>query len=314
MVTLSNRKIKVIYNPVAKGGKSKKTLAKFEKFLIENNFDFVISETNAPLHAIELTKIAPEEGFNLVCALGGDGTAHEVANGAIEAGITFATIPAGSGNDFVGALGINGKWESGADVLLNGKTQKIPVVKSKDRYSINVLDVGFGGDVSKAANKHLKWISGSLKYSLITLALLTKHKPYPVSLTIDGETADWDLNLIAAGFGQTFGSGMNILPDARFNNKEMDVSIIHSTGKFKFLRIFPKVFSAGHVKYKDNVTMLKAKSIEIESKIDDKRILLGEAEGELFSEGSISFHVVPDALEVLIPKDWSLDNQSLKVK
>ena len=79
---------------------------------------------------------------------------------------------------------------------------------------------------------------------------------YRGTIDIDGEVKEWNLNLFVAGFGQTFGSGMNILPEARFNLEKMKISLIHDTGKFKFLRIFPKVYAAKHVEYVDHVKIL----------------------------------------------------------
>lgn len=314
MDTSEKRSIKIIFNPATRGGKSKKKLPKIKKLLKELNVDYQIFETSAPLDAISLAEDARKEGFNVVCALGGDGTAHEVGNGAIRAGLPFAAIPVGSGNDFVGGIGINGKWEDGVTNLKNGEIKEISIVKANDRYSINILDAGIGGDIAKASEKHLRWITGSLKYSLLTVALLTRHKPYPVKLIIDGKEEECNLNLIAAGFGQTFGSGMNVLPDARFNQDKMSVAIIHDVGKFKFLRLFPKVFSAKHVEETKHVTMMTASEIIVEPDENYKKTLRAEAEGELFSEGHIKITAIPKGMKVLAPKDWSLDNKSLKIE
>ncbi len=314
MNTSENRSIKIIFNPATRGGKAKKKLPKIEKFLKEKNIDYQLFETTAPLEAITLAEDAKKEGFNVVCALGGDGTAHEVGNGAIRVGLPFAAVPVGSGNDFVGGIGIDGKWEDGVANLKDGEIKEISIVKANDRYSINILDAGIGGDIAKASEKHLRWITGSLKYSLLTIALLTRHKPYPVKLTIDGREEECNLNLIAAGFGQTFGSGMNVLPDARFNQDKMSVAIIHDVGKFKFLRLFPKVFSAKHVEETKHVSMMTASEIIVEPDESYKKILRGEAEGELFSEGQIKITAIPKGMKVLAPKDWSLDNKSLKIK
>jgi len=79
--------------------------------------------------------------------------------------------------------------------LIHGEVNEISIIKANDRYSINIMDAGFGGDVAKASEKHLKWITGSLKYTLLTLALLTRHKPYNVNLNVDGRDFDYNINL-----------------------------------------------------------------------------------------------------------------------
>ncbi|MHA2101554.1 MAG: diacylglycerol/lipid kinase family protein, partial [Candidatus Kariarchaeaceae archaeon] len=287
MSSSESRSVKIIFNPASRGGKSKKKLPKIEQLLKELEIDYQIFETTAPLDGITLGEDGKNEGFDVICSLGGDGTAHEVANGAIKANLPFAAIPLGSGNDFVGGLGLNGKWKDGIHNLVDGEVKEISILKANERYSINILDAGIGGDIAKASQKHLRWLTGSFKYTLLTIALLTKHKPYPVNLVVDGEKYDYNLNLIAAGFGQTFGSGMKVLPEARFNHSSMNVAIIHDLGRFKFLRIFPKVFSGKHVNYTDNVTMLTADRVIVEPKDTSSKVLRAEAEGELFNEGRL---------------------------
>ena len=310
---MSSPNVKIILNPEAKGGRSKKIARKVEKSLKDHGIDYQFAETEAPYHAYELAKRAKEENINMVIALGGDGTVHEVANGAIASGLSLGVIPAGSGNDFAEGIGIK-KWEDGIETLINGKKMPISILKSGDRYVVNILDAGFGGDVAKASQKHLRWISGAKKYKLLTVALLLKHKPYKVTIDIDGEVTDWNLNLFVAGFGQTFGSGMHILPDARYNQDKMKISLIHDTGKFKFLRIFPKVYSAKHVEYVDNVKMLEAKKVIITPSEENDKPLRAEADGELFSDGPLTIEVIQNGLNVLVPSDWNYEQQSLKIK
>lgn len=300
-------------NPKARGGGSKKIGEKIKGSLAETGLDFSFEETTGPLDAISMAEKTKEDGYNTVCAVGGDGTAHETANGAIKAGVTFATIPAGSGNDFAGGLGME-TWEEGLETLSSGTIQKISVLKAGERYVINLMDSGLGGDVAKASEKHLRWMSGSKKYSLLTLGILTRHKPYKTIISIDGKETEWDLNLFVAGFGQTFGSGMNILPDARFNHDEMHISLIHSTGRFKFLRLFPKVFSAKHIEETKHVEMMRGKEVIIKPLEGNRGPLRSEADGELFWEGELKLETIPEGLDVIIPSEWSLENVSLKVK
>ncbi|MHA2249292.1 MAG: diacylglycerol/lipid kinase family protein [Candidatus Kariarchaeaceae archaeon] len=309
-----SRKIKLIYNPASRGGKSRKYLPKIQSYLDEQGADYNLVETTAPLDGIEKSKSALEEGYNVVCAIGGDGTSHEVGNGAIQSNLTFSVIPVGSGNDFAAGLGIENTWKSGVETLLNGKKERISISNAGSRYSINIVDAGFGGDVAKASEKHLKWITGSKKYTLLTLALLTRHKPYKVDINIDGEEFEYDLNIFAAGFGQSFGSGMNILPDGRYNKEKMQIAVVHSASRFKILRVFPKVFDGSHVTITDNVDMFEGKKVTVTPKESQTKPLRSEADGELFLEGQLTLEAIPQGLEVIIPKDWSFDNLSRKVK
>jgi len=60
--------------------------------------------------------------------------------------------------------------------------------------------------------------------------------------------------------------------------------------------------------------MTTAHNILIEPDNDSNRILRAEAEGELFSEGRLEISAIPNGLKVIVPQNWSFENQSVKVK
>jgi diacylglycerol kinase family enzyme len=67
-------------------------------------------ETKARGHAIELAEQATADGYDVVVALGGDGTVNEVVNGMLAGGPrphapALAVVPGGSANVFARALG-----------------------------------------------------------------------------------------------------------------------------------------------------------------------------------------------------------------
>lgn len=305
-------KLKILFNPASKGGRSTKKVKKIKEELEKRSLDYEIEETLGPRKAIEQAIKAGEEGFDTVIAMGGDGTVNEVANGCIRAGLTFGVIPLGSGNDFACGIGID-TWEKGIDTIAQNHVKPISILKIGDHYSVNVLDAGLGADVVKLSENHLKWISGSKKYTLLTLRETMRHKKYPVTITIDGKSEDYDLNILAMGFGQTFGSGMNILPDARYDHDEMQIAVIHSASKLKILQLFPTIFPGKHVKYTKYVTMLTGKKVTIQPKANSRDLNI-EAEGEIFSLAPVEIEVIPKGLNVIMSNGWKLKNHSSKVE
>ena len=68
-------------------------------------------ETKARGHAVELSAGAAEQGYDVVVALGGDGTVNEVVNGLLATGPgpqvpALAVVPGGNANVFARALGL----------------------------------------------------------------------------------------------------------------------------------------------------------------------------------------------------------------
>ena len=78
------RKVKLILNPMADMGRAWKTANDLRPIAQEFQGELSWSGTVYPTHAIELAKQAAEEGYDMVIAMGGDGTVHEVMNGLMQ--------------------------------------------------------------------------------------------------------------------------------------------------------------------------------------------------------------------------------------
>ncbi|WP_103563839.1 diacylglycerol/lipid kinase family protein [Actinomadura rubteroloni] len=77
------------------------------------DLDLVLAETAHRGHATELARDAARDGFDVVIALGGDGTVNETVNGLLTDGPdlklpALAVLPSGSANVFARALGLPG--------------------------------------------------------------------------------------------------------------------------------------------------------------------------------------------------------------
>jgi diacylglycerol kinase family enzyme len=104
------RKVKLILNPMADMGNAWTVANDLRPIVSEYEGQVDWSGTVYPTHATELARQAAQEGYDLVVALGGDGTAHEVVNGLMqvppEQRPALGVVPTGSGNDFAHAIGI----------------------------------------------------------------------------------------------------------------------------------------------------------------------------------------------------------------
>ena len=88
-------KTKFIVNPIAGTGKQNNIEKSILKNIDKNIFDFDIEYTVKSNHATEISKKAVKEKYDLVVAVGGDGTASECAIGLIGSKTAMAIIPCG---------------------------------------------------------------------------------------------------------------------------------------------------------------------------------------------------------------------------
>lgn len=108
----------IIRNPKASGGKGARKWPAIEAALQAAGLSYEAFETQHPQHAIQLTQEAIARGRRHFVAVGGDGTANEVANGILGQSevppldICMGLIPIGTGNDWGRTVGIPSKLKA----------------------------------------------------------------------------------------------------------------------------------------------------------------------------------------------------------
>lgn len=90
---------------------------------LADEIDLEVVRTEYRGHAFDLGRRAREEGLDVVCTLGGDGTINETVNGMLEAGVgddvpLLAPVPGGSANVFARSLGLPADPVEATGVLL----------------------------------------------------------------------------------------------------------------------------------------------------------------------------------------------------
>ena len=102
-------KTKFIINPISGTGKQKNIKKLIDQFINKEKYQYDISFTEGHLHAKEIAKQAVKENYELLIAVGGDGTVNEISSELIGTEIAMGVIPTGSGNGFAFHFGMNKK-------------------------------------------------------------------------------------------------------------------------------------------------------------------------------------------------------------
>jgi len=118
-----------------------------------------LAETQRRGHAIELGARATTEGYDLVVALGGDGTVNEVVNGILRGNTSpgprtdqpaLAVVPGGSTNVFSRALDIPRDPVEGTghllDALREGRSRRIGLGRADGRWFTFTAGIGLDAD------------------------------------------------------------------------------------------------------------------------------------------------------------------------
>lgn len=293
------KKAKIIVNPAANHEETAKIVGNVEQFF-KNKLDFDLALTSKPKEAISIS--GDLKGYDLVIAVGGDGTSHEVVNGLAlsdnrETAIGF--LPTGSGNDFARMLGISSDFPKACEQILNGKTKLVDIGKVNDTYYNNSLGIGFDARVAATAAEMKKVSSrtGLLLYlSALFHILFNDYYCHDISFKYDdGDWVDKKVVMMAANIGITYGGGFHITPHAINDDGLLDVCYVDELPVLEVMLRVPFVIPGKH-EWMKPFHSFRVRKLTVRS----EKELPVQADGETFSAKVLEIEVVPKALKVVI--------------
>lgn len=296
-----------ILNPAAGGGRPLKIWPQVGGRLREAGWEVVEATAAHRGHERELAAAAAQQAFDLVVAVGGDGTVHWAANGLLHSAgsrTALGIVPAGTGSDFAAALGIPADPQAAVSVLLRAARRRVDVGEVLGRYFVTIATVGFGGEVAHQVNIWSERLPPGVKnrlpgpiiYLAGILKMLVVYNPVEMEVDLDGNTQRRRLFML--GVGNTFraAGGMRLCPGAAPHDGLFEVIPIGDVTKLEVLRLLPLTFSGRHIEHA-KVDVETARTVTVASLAP----LTVQADGEVIGQVPATFTVVPGALEVVAP-------------
>jgi YegS/Rv2252/BmrU family lipid kinase len=258
-----------------------------------------------PGHLIELAREAVERGAELVVAVGGDGTLNEAVNGVAGSDVDLATIPLGTGMDFVRTYGIPTRFDDAVRVALQGTPRTIDAGRVRyrtwggeeaERWFANVGSVGMSGAVAQRANGMSKVLGGKATFFYALTRVFLEWENTDVTVTLDDGDRRGRMHDVIVANGVWHGGGMMLAPDARPDDGRFDVVLIGDVSKVDFLTTAPKIYKGRHVTH-PKVEVVRSARVAVDA---GERLPI-EVEGEQVGTTPAVFEVVPGALRVRVP-------------
>lgn len=260
------RLVKFIVNPASGNGRTRRILPHLVGLAKKLGMNFDLQLTEAPQHATELAREHSSE-FDIIVAVGGDGTVNEVAAGTVRSGSVMGIIPTGTGNDFIRAIGrLKGLYEY-VQRIRAGKVRAIDVgvvtLKKEDLIFVNGIGVGFDAEVARESlNVHK--LRGLSRYLYSVLKTLYRYKATEMKIRLDERVIEGKTYLAAIGNGISAGGGFLLTPNAVLDDGLLDACIVSDVSIGRVLQVMPSVLKGNHAKHPE-VTMERARIIRVES-------------------------------------------------
>ena len=271
------KKLLMIVNPRAGKTKPAGPLFGAAAALSEKGYLLSVRPTKGQGHA---RAIAAVEGakFDVVVAVGGDGTLNEVAAGlmTLSSPPPLGYFPQGSTNDFAASLKISGDPEEAVQAVLRAQPRQLDVGMWNERSLVYVASFGAFTRSSYSAPQSVKNALGHLAYILEGVKDLDTLRPYRIRLTADGEVLDGEY-LFGAVCNSTSIGGLMKLDSER---------VVLDDGKFEMLLI-PNPKTPG----------------------DLQKLVMALLEQKYDREGLVFRHVSSIHLETEENLPWSLDGE-----
>ena len=310
------KKILFIINPISGVGRQKTVEKLIDEHLNRNIFDYELSYTKASKHAIELSRQGVKEGFNIVVAVGGDGSVNEVGRSLIGTQTTLAILPCGSGNGAARHMNIPINLKKAMQVINQNKSALIDTFYVNEESVINTAGIGFAAHIAHEFSRFKKRgfknylkiaVRDSMKYKSQVCEVLITSSPDatigtgPNPSSGEGSIAPERIQKVNAFIidianGTQWGNNAVIAPGAKNDDGVLDLCIVRD---FPF-RNFPLMATRLFTKTIDRskfVEIIKVKEVLIRQ---EKTI--AHIDGEPYNMGNeLRVKINPLSLRVITP-------------
>ena len=236
-------------------------ITRIVSILRKNGSEVEFSVTQNPGHATQLAAKAAKSGFDLVVAVGGDGTVNEVSRRLIGTTTPVGIIPMGSGNGLARDLGIPVNIKESTRLLVNRNIKQIDVCRFNNQHFLCTSGIGFDAQVAFKMTRAKS--RGFMRYVQLILKESFAYTPFKIKMKVDEFWIEKKVFLVTFANARQFGNNAYIAPKANISDGLIDVVVVNPFPKI-WLPVFAISLFLSNIHMLPFVEYYKAKKIDIE--------------------------------------------------
>ncbi|ODA42959.1 diacylglycerol kinase family protein [Desulfosporosinus sp. BG] len=284
----------LIMNP-GSGGGSKEKIKKILAFFHDNGLQFDYKLTDALDDAYTLSVTGNKLGYDVIVAVGGDGTINRVINGFYDtlghriSNSKLGVIHTGSSPDLCKSYNVPLDSEQALNTILAGKCEKIPIGKitytsvydiemeglplSKENerghvqtgYFACCANIGLGASIARGANSGIRHYIGDIAGTFVSLIKsLLKYQPSNFTVSFDGqEQVLKNVYNIAVGKTTYIASGIKVNNLLSLGDSRFYTLLINDLRVANWAGVISKLYSGKRFTNNKTMSLQYASSIEV---------------------------------------------------
>lgn len=288
----------IIINPGSGGGKSKEKSKEILGLLRRTNLDFEYRLTETLEDAYTLSVEGNKEGYDVIVAVGGDGTINRVINGFYDSmgrrisSAKLGVIHTGTSPDLCKSYNIPLEFDLALAAVLVGESKKISLGKityatvydqelddqpirigklSKNKgnfqtgYFACCANIGLGAELARSANSGIRSYIGDFAGTFISLLrTLFKYQPSNFSVSLDGRQQVLEnVHNISVGKTTYIASGIKVNNDLTRGDSRFYTLIIKDINFANWTGVIKKIYSGKGFANDKTISLQYASSIEV---------------------------------------------------
>ena len=214
-----------IVNPISGQSSKGKILSAITDSIDMQKYDVTIRFTNHSGHATTLASEAVAEGYDVVVAVGGDGTVNEVARALVGTDTALGILPCGSGNGLARHLHIPMNARKAVEIINAGEVDAIDVMTVNGQYCFCTAGVGYDAKVSADYAKESR--RGLVTYAKKAIGGWFEYEPEEYIIEVNGRILKRRAVAIVCANANQWGNDFHVAPKASLKDGLIDVTIIH---------------------------------------------------------------------------------------
>ena len=230
---------------------------------------------------------------DVLVTAGGDGTLSDIIN-SIDTGQTpIAYLPLGTGNSMRHALKYKGSLADIAMRIREGEIHEYDLVLCDEKRRGFTVSVGIGGTIIRLRDQYLAQGATGFKayFRAVFRSYFREYKRANAKFTVDDAMFELK-NLVSLMVVKQpyYGFGMNVVPRARFDDRQLHILCIDS-GLFKSIIVWLTSFTVGNRigQYRTGRQL----TVKLESPL-----VLQIDGNEAWEADAFTFRVLPNALKI----------------